>query len=117
MLEYSTSINLLTGHHLELLSLKKGAPARLSLIPSKCHKVVVAQMWLAKRRLVYDLFCRQILKQSGFRENFQRISFGNFHENLIVLLLSNKGAVQTANHRGKQNSTLYRYMYSVAELA
>ena len=34
-----------------------------------------------------------------------------------VLLLSNKGAVQTANHRGKQNSTLYRYMYSVAELA
>ena len=62
LLEYSTSINLLTGHHLELLSLKKGAPARLSLLPSKCHKVVVAQMWLAKRRLVYDLFCRQILK-------------------------------------------------------
>ena len=102
MLEYSASINLLTGHHLEFLSLKGGAPARLSLHPSKCHKVVVAQMWLAKRLLVYDLFCRQILKLYPLE---------------IVLLLSNKGAVQTADHRGKQNSILYRYMYSVAELA
>ena len=33
--------------------------------------------------------------------DFKTISFGNLQENVIVLLLSNNGADQTANHRGK----------------
>ena len=39
MLEYSISLKLLTEHHLECLSLKEAAQARLSLHLSKCHIV------------------------------------------------------------------------------
>ena len=38
-LEYSMSVKLLTEHHLEFLSLKEAAQARLSLHVSKCHIV------------------------------------------------------------------------------
>ena len=38
-LEYSMSVKLLTEHHLQFLSLKGAAQARLSLHLSKCHIV------------------------------------------------------------------------------
>ena len=59
---YSRSVKLLTEHHLEFLSLKKAAQARLSLHLSKCHIVgnhVMAQLWFFMRiRLATALLWR-----------------------------------------------------------
>ena len=45
-LAYSISVKLLTEHHLEFLSLKEAAQARLSLHLSKCHIVGNYMSWL-----------------------------------------------------------------------
>ena len=45
-LEYSMTVKLLTKHHLEFLSLKKAALARLSLHLSKYHIVGINMSWL-----------------------------------------------------------------------
>ena len=45
-------VNLLTAHHLEFLSLKEAAQARMSLHLSKCHIVGNHMSWL--KYIVYD---------------------------------------------------------------
>ena len=45
-LECSMNVKLLTEHHLEFLSLKEAAQARLSLRLSKCHIVRNLMTWL-----------------------------------------------------------------------
>ena len=45
-LEYSMIVKLLTEQHLEFLSLKEAAQARLSLHLSKCHIVGNHMSWL-----------------------------------------------------------------------
>ena len=72
-LDYSMSVKVLTDHHLEFLSLKEAAEARLSLHLSKCH-IVGNHM----SRLIYQV----VLQIYSFR-----ILFLYFQ---IVLSLSQK---------------------------
>ena len=59
LLECSLTVKLLTEHHLEFLSLKEAAQARLSLHMPKCH-IVTAHIWIENGMIGFMSYVRLI---------------------------------------------------------